>query len=124
MTIHFSLSVTKHNEPVRQYKTILVDYINLTMNKVKALDTIAPTQSETDNVSAKNIFAKDPRSKLRLLDDQREQLTAGAKIIHSWRTETLDKFLLYNSRRLLAPDIKALITKRIRISNIKKLKNS
>ena len=51
-------------------------------------------------------------------------MTAGAKILYSWMTETLDEFLLYNSRQLLAPDIKVLITKQVRISNVENLKDS
>jgi hypothetical protein len=122
--IHFNLSVTKYDELVRQYKTILVDYVNTTMNKAKALGSIAPTQSESDNVATKNVFAMDPTSKLKSLHSERNKLISGAKILHSWMTETLDELLLYNSRRLLAPNIKALITKRIRISSVKNLKDS
>ena len=87
--IHLSLSVTKYDKLVKQYETILADYINTTMNKAKALGTIAPTKSESDNVAAENMFAKDPTSEITSLDSQRAQLTAGAKILHSWMTETL-----------------------------------
>ena len=76
--IYFSLSVTKYDDLVRQYETILVDYINNTMNKAKALGSIAPTQSESDSLAAKNMFAKDPTSKIRSLDSERIKLTAGA----------------------------------------------
>jgi hypothetical protein len=51
--IHFGLSVAKYDELVRQYETILVDYINTTMAKAKALGSIAPTQSEGDSLAAK-----------------------------------------------------------------------
>ena len=122
--IHFSYLVTKYDKLERQYETMLMNCINLTMNKANALDTIGSTQLESDNVAAKNLFAKNPTSKIRSLDNQRAQLTAGAKILHSWMTETLNELFLYNSRRLLAPDIEVLITKRIRISNVKKLKDS
>ena len=122
--IHFSLSVSKYDQLVRQYETIFVDYINTTMAKAKALGSIAPTQSESNSLAAKNMFAKDPTSKIRSLDSEQTKLTAGAKVLHAWLTNTLDKFLLYNSKRLLAPDIKALITKRIRIAGNKKTKDS
>ena len=122
--IHFSLSVSKYDELVRQYETILVDYINTTMAKAKALGSIVPTQTESDSLAAKNMFAKDPTSKIRSLDSEQLKLTARAKALHTWLTKTLDKFLLYNSKHLLAPNIKALITKRIRIANTKKTQDS
>lgn len=53
----------KYDELVRQYETKLVDYINLTMNRAKALGTIARTQSETDNVSAKILLRRIQRVK-------------------------------------------------------------
>ena len=81
--IHLFLSVTKYDELLRQYKTILVDYINAIINKAKVLGSIVPAQSKSDDVAAKNMFAKDPTSKIKLLDSQRAQLTAGAKILHS-----------------------------------------
>ena len=122
--IYFSLSVAKYDELVRQYETILVDYINTTMVKAKALGSVAPTQTESDSLAAKNMFAKDPTSKIRLLDPERTKLTAGAKVLHTWLTKTLDQFLLYNSKRFLAPNIKALITKCVRIATSKKLEDS
>ena len=122
--IHFSLSIRKYDELIKQYKTTLVDCINLTMNKAKALGTVAPIQNEIDKVSANNLFSKDQMSKIQTLDDQRKNLTAGAKILHTWMAETLDELLLHNLRRLLAPDIKAIITKRIRIASVKNLKDS
>ena len=86
LIIHFSLSVTKYDNLVRQYETVLVDYINTTMAKAKALGSIAPTQSESDSLAAKNMFAKDPTSKIRSLDSEQTKLTAGAKTLHSWLT--------------------------------------
>ena len=50
--IRFSLSVSKYDELVRQYETILVDYINTTMAKAKALGSIDPTQCESDSLAA------------------------------------------------------------------------
>ena len=122
--IHFGLSVAKYDELVRQYETILVDYINTTMAKAKALGSFAPTQTESDSLAAKNMFAKDPTSKIRSLDSERLKLTAGAKVLHTWLTKTLDEFLLYNLKCLLVPNIKALITKHIRIFNIDKTEDS
>ena len=94
------------------------------MAKAKALGSIAPTQTESDSLAAKNMFAKDPTSKIQSLDSERTKLTAGAKVLHAWLTKTLNQFLLYNSKRILAPDIKALITKRIRLDVISKTKDS
>ena len=122
--IHFSLSVAKYDELVRQYKTIHVDYINTTMAKAKALGSVAPTQTESDSLAAKNMFAKDPMSKIRSLDPERKTMSAGAKVLHAWLTKTLNQFLLYNSKRILAPDIKALITKRIRLDALSKTEDS
>lgn len=92
--IYFSLLITKYDQLVRQYETILVNYINLTMNKAKALGTIAPTQLESNTIAAKTMCAKDPTSKIKLLVSQRAQLTAEAKILHSWITETLETFVV------------------------------
>ena len=62
--IHFSLLVSKYNELVRQYENILAAYINTTMGKAKALGCIASTQSESDSLATKNMFAKDLASKI------------------------------------------------------------
>jgi hypothetical protein len=94
------------------------------MAKAKALGSVAPTQTESNSLAAENTFAEDLTSKIRSLDPERAKMTAGAKVVHTWLTKTLDQFLLYNSKRLLAPDIKALITKRIRLVTVNKTEDS
>ena len=120
----FSLSIKKYNDLISKYETILVDFINVTMNTQKALGSIAPNQIWSDNILAKNVFSMHPTGKLKSLDNRRDKLTPGVKILHVWMIKTLGEFLLYNSRRLFEQDIEALVTKRICITNSENVRNT
>ena len=111
--IRFSVLVDSYDDVIAVYQQTLVDYVNFALGKTKPLGNALPTQTDVDTASARNAFNADPTMIDVSQEATRSSLTTGAKKVHTFLTTVLESFLLYMSKEIYEPEIKALVTKRL-----------
>jgi len=108
-----NFSAVLFDEYIEKYENLTVDQINAQLGANKPLASAIPALGATDVMAGKTAWQKDPYKQDRDLDTTRAALTPRAAETMEWLYNLTQAYVLYFSKNLVEPDLRADITKKI-----------
>ena len=112
--INFACPIDQYDEWTMSYEAIISDFTSKLVSKKDSLAQPLLLQTGVAGSQGVSLFNRDPFSRDRSLDADRENMAEESARIHSWMEELCESLACFNSRRLWAPDLEAQLIKQIR----------